>query len=266
MVCFALFIETNSGSPAGALRTVAEYLDLQRKNMAEAREAAVRDPELLHAEIKRAARMRADNSVLPREVRVPLAERDQAIAQMVQAGLGVPLDGVPAGFGAVERVLGLRSGRGGKTRDPRLAFTEKDIDVFDPNALHEAAQIATSRHARIARNCTELLCVWFPALTPSLMMTSKTADSKFLQVVQSASDGLNPEMYLATFAGLLAKLVKISDDEQLAEIEKGLRPEIAMGEMLVTQFAGDLRGVLSRLRPLPRLKLESVMASTTSRA
>lgn len=259
MLRFALFIETGGRDATEALRIAAAHIDPHRESVAVARKAAASDPELIHADVKRAARMRAGNSVLPREVQMSQAERDIAVAQLVQAGLGVRLDGVPTGLGAVERALGLRSGRGGRTRETPLALTDKDLEVLDPDVLYEAVRAATPRHARIARSATELICLWIPALIPSLLMTSTTAESKFLQVVESKSHELRPEMYVATFAELLAKVVRVPDD-QLAEIEKGVRPELGTIEMLATRPAGDLRGVLSRLRPLQRLKLRAAIA------
>jgi hypothetical protein len=256
MVRFALFIETDSGDPAEALRVAATHVDPHRESVAAARKA---DPEMIHADIKRAARMRAGNSVLPRDVQMSQAERDVAVAQLVQAGLGVRLDGVPTGLGAVERALGLRSGRGGRTRETPLALTQKDLEVLDPDVLYKAAQAATPCHARVARSVVELICLWIPALIPSLLMTSTKAESKFLQVIENKSRELRPEMYVAAFAGLLAKMETVPD-ERLAEIEKGLRPELAMIEMLATQPVGDLCGVLSRLRPLQRLKLRAAIA------
>jgi len=259
MVRFALFIETGSGDTTEALRVAAARIGPHRESVAAARKAATSHPELIHADVKRAARMRARNSVLPRNVQMSQAERDVAVAQMVQAGLGVPLDGVPTGLGAVERALGLRSGRGGRIRETPFALAERDLAVLDPEVLYEAVQAATPRHARVARSVTELICLWIPALIPSLLMTSTTAESKFLQVVEDKSHELSPEMYVGTFAGLLAKVVK-APDEPLAEIEKGLRPELATIEILTTQPPGDLRGVLSRLRPLQRLKLRAAFA------
>jgi hypothetical protein len=263
LVRFALFIETGSGSAAEALRTTAARIAPNRESAAAARKAAAEDPELLRAEVKRAARMRAGNSVLPRAVRMSQDERDQAVGQLVQAGLRVQIDGIPAGMDAVERALGLRSGHGGRTRETPLALSEKDLEVLDSDATYEAVQTATLCHARVARNVTELFCVWFPALIPGLVMASTSTESKLLQIVHGRSDKLDPEAYLATFAGFLAR-IRAAPDETLAEMETALQPDRAMVEMLAEHPPSDLEGVLARLRPLQRLKLEVLLARATA--
>jgi hypothetical protein len=261
LVRFALFIETDSVPVADALGIAVTRIDAMRTSVSASREQAARDPELLRAEVRRAARLRAGNSVLPREVRMSLDEREQALAQLVGLALGVKLVGVPTGMGAIERALGLRSGRGGASRETPLALTEKDLAAIDPEALYEAVRASTPTRARITRNLVELLCLWFPALVPSLLMSPNTTERKFLQVVRATGDEHAPEAYLATFAGLLARQAPLPD-EQLRAIETALQPAAAMAEMLATQPLGDLNGVLSRLRPLQRLKLESMMALT----
>ena len=135
---------------------------------------------------------------------------------------------------AIERALGLRSGRGGASRETPLALTEKDLAAIAPEAMYEAVHAATPTRARIARNLVELLCLWFPALVPSLLMTTNMTERKFLQVIRAAGDNLDPEAYLATFSGLLARQAPLPD-EQLRPIEAALQPAAAMVEMLATQ-------------------------------
>ena len=261
MVRFTLFIETDSVPVADALNIAASRIDVLRAEVAAFREQAARDPELLPAEVKRAARLRVHNSVLPREVRMSLDERERALAQLVGLALRVQLVGVPPGMSAIERALGLRSGRGGASRETPLAFTQKDLAAMDLEAMYEAVRAATPTRARIASNLVELLCLWFPALVPSLLMTTDMTERKFLQVIRAAGDELDPDAYLATFTGLLARQARLPDD-QLRPIEAALRPAVAMVEILATQPPGDLSGVLSRLRPLQRLKLEAAIALT----
>jgi hypothetical protein len=261
LVRFALFIETDSVPVEDAISIAVARVDAMRASVSASRKQAARHPDLLGAEVKRAARLRVGNSVLPREVRMSLDEREQALAQLVGLGLGVKLAGVPPGMSAIERALGLRSGRGGASREMPLALTEKDLAAIDPEAMYEAVRAATPTRARIARNLVELLCLWFPALVPSLLMTPNTTEPKFLEIVRAAGDALDPDVYLATFAGPLARQAPLPD-EQLLAIETALQPAAAMVEMLATQPHGDVNGVLSRLRPLQRLKLESTITLT----
>ena len=97
--------------------------------------------------------------------------------------------------------------------------------------MYEAVLAATPTRARIARSVVELSCLWFPALVPSLLMTTNMTERKFLQVVRAAGDEHNPDAYLATFAGLLARQAPLPD-EQLRVIETALQPAAAMVEML----------------------------------
>jgi hypothetical protein len=261
VVRFALFVEADSIPVQDALRIATVRIDAWKTGASAYKEQAGRDPELVRAEVKQAARLRAGNSVFPREVRLSLEERETALAQAVGFLLGKQIDGVPDGMGAIERALGLRSGRGGATRETPLALTNKDLAAFDPEAMHEAVVNATPVRARIARNVLELLCLWFPALIPSLLTTSNSTESKFLQVVQTRADQRAPEAYVTTFAALLARQTPLPD-EQLFPIERALQPPAMMLEMLTTQPPGELTGVLSRLRPLQRLKLEAAIALT----
>jgi DNA-binding transcriptional MerR regulator len=264
MVRFALFIEADSITPEEALGIAAERTGLWRASVATARREA-RDPELLRREVAKVARWRGHNSVLPREVRMSLDERVAAVAQLVALMLDVHVPGAPPGMAALERALGLRSGRGGAEREVPAALTSKDIAAADSDAMHAAVLAATPAQARVARNVVELLCLWFPALIPSLLATLKASEAPFLAVVEERTTQLSPEAYLAIFAGLLARHADLPKHE-LAAVESALQPAAAMLEMLATQPSRDLPGVLSRLRPLQRLKLEYALNAATSSA
>ena len=106
MVRFALFVEAESIAPAEALAIVAERTELWRTSVARARSEA-RDPELLRREAEKAARLRGHNSVLPRQVRMPLDERVAAVAQLVALMLNARVAGVPSGMASLERALGV---------------------------------------------------------------------------------------------------------------------------------------------------------------
>jgi hypothetical protein len=259
MVRFALFIETDSVPVEQALRIATARIDALRAAAAQAKEQLATDPNALREEIERGARLRAANSVLPREVRMSLQEREQALAQLVGAALGASCGGGPDSLVSLERALGLRSGRGGLSRTTPLALTPKDIAAMNPDVMHEALVNATPVRARIARDLVEMLCVWFPALVPGLLATASGVDYKFLQVVQSRRSEQTPDAYLAAFVGALATQRQLPDD-QLRDVEEALQPVRAIVELLASQPPADLPQVLSRLRPLQRLKLESALA------
>jgi hypothetical protein len=76
---------------------------------------------------------------------------------------------------------------------------------------------------------------------------------------------LTPDAYLAIFAGLLARQANLPGQE-LAAAESALQPAAVMLQMLATQPPVDLPGVLLRLHPLHRLKLEYALNVATSPA
>ena len=146
------------------------------------------------------------------------------------------------------------------------ALTSRDLATIDAEALHAAAAAATPAHARVARNVVELFCLWLPPLLPTLLPTLPASEAPFLAVIDEWARRLTPQAYLAIFAGLLARQSDTPEDE-LRAVEAALEPAKAMLEMLATRPPRDLPGVLSRLRPLQRLKLEYALnAATGARA
>jgi site-specific DNA recombinase len=262
MVRFALFIEAASISPEDALVIAADWTREWSARFADARDQAP-DADSLRPEVERAARLRARNSVLPRQVRMSAEERVEAVAQLVALMLGTPGAGASPGTAALERSLGLRSGRGGAARAVPTALTPQDLAAGDPDRMRAAVLAASPAQARVARNVVELLCLWFPALIPSLIPTVKATEAPFLSVVHEWAARLTPAAYIATFAGLLARQTQLTEKE-LAAAESALQPHAAMLEMLATQPSADLPRVLTRLRPLQRLKLEYALNLATS--
>ena len=262
MVRFALFIEAASISPEEALVIAADWTREWSARFADARHQAP-DADSLRPEIERAARLRARNSILPRQVRMSAEERVEAVAQLVALMLGTPGARASPGTAALERSLGLRSGRGGAARAVPSALTPQDLAAGDPDRMRAAVLAASPAQARVARNVVELLCLWFPALIPSLIPTVKATEAPFLSVVHEWAARLTPAAYIATFAGPLARQTQPTEKE-LAAAESALQPHAAMLEMLATQPSADLPRVLTRLRPLQRLKLEYALNLATS--
>jgi hypothetical protein len=263
MVRFALFIEAASISPVDGLVIAADRTGEWRAGFAEAREQAAA-ADSLRPGIERAARLRARHSVLPRRVRMTAEERVEAVAQLMALMLGTPESGARPAMAAFERSLGLRSGRGGATRDVPTTLTPQDVAALDPDRMSAAVLAAGPAQARVARNVVELLCLWFPALIPSLIATAKTTEAPFLSVIEEWAAKLTPAAYIAMFAGLLTRQARLTETE-LATAESALQPHAAMLEMLATQPPAALSGVLTRLRPLQRLKLEYALNLATSR-
>jgi hypothetical protein len=191
-VRFALFIEASGITPEEALALTAERTGLLRTHIASAR-SEVRDPELLRREVEKAARLRGRNSVLPRQVRMPLQERVAAVAQLAGLILDAHVTGASPGTGTLERALGLRGGRSGADREVLVELAPKDGAALDPEAMHAAVLAATPARARVARNMVELFCLWFPAIIPGLLAVSKVSEAKFLAVIEEWAGKLTPE-------------------------------------------------------------------------
>lgn len=257
LVRFALFIEVDSVD-------VKEALEFARRNAAkwqsdlEAERARLRGPELLRREAEKAAAMRGRNSALPRQVRTSAEERVAAAHEALQLMLDPGASTTSVGVAMLERTLGLRSGRGGASRETPLALTNRDIEAMDAENVRASLVAAGPAQAKVARHLVELLCVWFPALLPSLAATATPQDAKFLEIAAAYSAHVTPEIYLRTFGTFIARQTKLPED-LLHEIEPALRPAPAMLEMLASQPQEDVGAVLSRLRPLQRLKLEALL-------
>ncbi len=257
LVKFALFVEVDTISPSAALRIAADALRRMQAAL-EPDVTAITDESALRREASRAARRRSSKAALPRTVRVGAGEREAASTYLLSALSSVPLqpDERAAGRFALERILGLRSGRGGADRDlaDRLPSQE-----FVADAGHLLSYVRRSRavHARVARNIVELLCVWFPALLPAMYATSPPSEGPFLEIVSEWTQRLTPEIYVVLFASLLRTTSELADAEAAALLP-ALDPLAATLELVDATRGAELRAVATRLRPLQRTRLEWV--------
>lgn len=257
MVRFALFVETGSVPVAEALNIAADWIGRMSAEIDQARNFAT-DTDLYRREVQEAAAKRGRNSVLPRQVAMSAEERMLAVAQFATLIFGAGLPEVPEGLGMLERAIGLRSGRGGAEREIPFGLTERDIEALDPGAMHAAVLAASPLRAAIARNLVELCSLWLPALVPSLLSSLPASESKFLEIAAAQATHLTPKAYVFNFAGFLAMQDAIPD-VLLEEARPETEPAWVTARMLSTQPAGDLPGVLKRLGPFQRLKLEYVL-------
>jgi hypothetical protein len=263
MVRFALFVETAGVAIAEALAIAADWTGRMGEEIARARNS-VADTDAYRREVQEAATRRGRNSVLPRQVMMSAHERMLAVGQLAAVVFEERLPGVPDGLGLLERAIGLRSGHGGAERELTIALTERDISAVDPCAMHAAVLAATPARARIARNMVELFGLWFPALAPSLLTSAPAGERKFLEIVAAQAARLTPEAYVVSFAGFLALQSSVPENV-LQEAQGATEPVLAMVEMLAAQPSGDLPGVLRRLGPLQRLKLELALSAALPR-
>jgi hypothetical protein len=264
LIRFALFVEANTVPVEEALRIAGDELRAHRTSASAAR-AEIRDAASLQREATSAARRRGRHAVLPRRVRMSLDERTAAVVYLANQVLALDdlsKDGTD-GKVALERALGLRSGRGGAERDVTLVYVPEDMAAMDPDRGYDAVRAATPEQAQLARSLVELFCVWFPAMIPTLVTQLPASDVPFLDIILKWAAELTPQIYVAIFAMLLTRTTGLPD-----EVVAGLRPSVdppaATLEMLSGRAASEYSGVASRLRPLQRARFEAAMRSGTS--
>jgi hypothetical protein len=178
---FTLYIETATIAAAGGL-ALARALLLPWEAGIERASAELRaDPEALRREAGTAARMRG-RAPLPHRVRgVSLDERTLAMMYALAQMFSVPISPEETVQGAhqLERVLGLRSGRGGAERDL------SDIAL-------------KPERAEFARRGVEYAVAWLPAMVPTFTHVFGPALVPFLDVIDERAEkltrGLRPAL------------------------------------------------------------------------
>jgi hypothetical protein len=257
LIRFALFVETNTIPAEEALRIAADELTALRS--AWSSEGAAMDQETLREEVASAARLRGSNSVLPRRVRMSQAQRTSAVLFLAQQMPG--LEALPQtgadGEAALERALGLRSGRGGAERDVPLLDAPKDLASFDIQKARQALNSAGVAQVECARRVVELFCLWFPAIIPTLISGVPVSQVPFLDVASEWAKATTPTTYVQFFAEIIARTAELPD-KKLEEMLAGIDPPAAILEMLADQPASERDAVASRLRPLQRARFEQV--------
>jgi hypothetical protein len=265
---FALFVETGTGDTEEARGFVLEYLALWKAGIEEQRKRFAADPEALREEAASAARKRGKNSPLPRRVRMTLDERTVAMLHTLAAVVSVPLaaEEQEAGQHQLERLVGLRSGRGGATRDVADVSVTPDQWPTDPDRLLKAVELATPARLELARRMVELSVVWFPALRSMLGDVLGAGPSiALVDVIEEWERIITPDMYALLFAFGLSNGERATEEE-IQETLRALRPE-AFAAMMLSEQAEHERAIsVGRLRPYQHLRLHRFVAAATRRS
>jgi hypothetical protein len=207
VLTFARYVEAGTVETAVALLACESVLDRFRDGAREAAELAAKGPEAVREEAARVARARGKNALLPRTVRVTAAEREAAHRYLYGEMLSMALDSDASldGQQQFERLIGLRSGRGGESRDVSM-FTVKPEDWrIEPERLAQAVRHATPDAADLARRIVELNFLWLPALMPLLINDDDAHLASFIDIARAAADQYRPELYAVIHASLLAR-------------------------------------------------------------
>jgi hypothetical protein len=265
---FALFVETGTGDPENARAFVLEYLVLWKAGIEEQRERFAAHPEELREEAASAARKRGKNAPLPHRVRMTLDERTVAMLHTLAAVASVPLaaEEHEAGQHQLERLVGLRSGRGGATRDVSDVSVTPDKWPTDPDRLLRAVEDATPGRLELARRMVELSVVWFPALRSMFGdVLGAGASVALVDVIEEWEHMITPDMYALLFGfGLLNG--EQATEQQIQTTLHALRPEALAAVMLSEQSEHERAASVGRLRPYQRLRLHHFVAAATRRS
>jgi DNA-binding transcriptional MerR regulator len=261
---FAVFIETGGGSREIAVAYTREFLGAWVQSMAAAAAEVRANPELLDQEAANAARMRG-RAPLPHRVRgVSLDERELAIAVVMSEMLGAPRDPDTAADGVfqLERILGLRSGRGGADRDlTDLSIAPSDL-AHDPAELLTAFDQATPERIEFARRGVGLAVVWLPALRATIASDLGPAAAPMIDIIAEWVEKLTAHVYALMFAIFISNALERASDEQIAETLSVFAEPAIAAAVLAGRPANERDLVLRRLRPYQRMLLEREPAIT----
>jgi hypothetical protein len=260
---FALFIETGAGDVEEARAFVLEYLALWKSGLEEQRRRFAADPEALREEAASAARKRGKNAPLPHRVRMTIDERTVAMRHTLAAVASVPLSAEEqeAGQHQLERLVGLRSGRGGATRDISDISVTPDQWPTNTDLLIDAVEAASPARLELARRMVELAVVWFPALRSMFgEILGAAASVALVDVIEDWERMITPDMYALLFAFELSNGERASD-EQVAATLREVPPEAFAAVMLGEQSERERAVAVGRLRPYQRARLHHYVQS-----
>lgn len=253
---FALHVEAGTGEHEETRAFLLEYLALWKAGVDEHAARLADDPDALRAEAEAAARMRGKNAPLPHRVRVSLDERTLAMMFTLGNLFGGQLSAaeVEQGQHQLERLAGLRGGRGGATRDlTGIALSPGDWPT-DAGELARAVQSATHERLEMSRRMLELAVVWFPALRSLFAgIFGPAASVALVDVIEEWEQVLTPEIYALLFAIGVKNATDRATDADVQETLAQLQPTAFVAFMLDDLPPTERHVVIRRLRPYPKL-------------
>jgi hypothetical protein len=266
LLTFARYIEAATVDTAAALDACAAALEPFRRGAAEVKALAEQGPEAVRAEAEKAAKARGRRAVFPRRVRMSLDERTAALLYTFSqaADMAAEVSEGQLGEFQLQRVIGLRSGRGGATRDVSELMVPVEEWLIDPEALIQAIRDASPEAAELSRRFVQMACLWLPALLPILAVEMGPENAAFFDIVQKWAEELTPEIYVLVFASRLAHRFNVRSPSEMAEHLDMFHPAEIFAELLADRPDSDFRMVRSRLRPYHRAQLALARRATST--
>lgn len=260
---FAQYVEAGTGEPETARRFTLTFLTLWKERLAAERERLAMDPEALRREAAAAARMRGRRAPLPHRVRTTLDERTQAMLYTLSSLIGASLSSQDEedGLLQLERLVGLRSGRGGASRDVSELSVASSEWPTDPNRLLSALEAASPERLEFARRGVELGVVWFPPLR-SLFggALGPAASVTLVDVIAEWERMMTPDVYVLLFSAFVANGLERASDSDIHVAMKTFLPEVIGTALLSELSPADQKVAERRLRRYQRLRLEHLRA------
>lgn len=259
---FVVFIETGSGAQA-AIRIAREFLDAWEQSISAAAADAHVNPALIEEEAAKAARMRG-RSPLPHRVRgVSFDQRELAIAFVMSEMLGVASDEDAAAKGLfqLERIFGMRSGRGGASRDLSEVSVKPDDMFPDPADLGRALDGASPERIEFARRGVDAALIWMPALQATLASEFGVAATPVVDIAAEWAEKMTPHVHALMFAILIRNALARATDDEITESLTVFNGPLMTAAILAERPPSERDAALRLLRPYQRLLLERAHAN-----
>lgn len=255
---FAVFIETGGASREAAVALAREFLEAWEESISAAAADVQANPLLLQEEAAKAARMRR-RAPLPHRVRgVSLDQRTLAITVVMSEMLGAPSDPDTAAEGLfeLERILGLRSGRGGSDRDLADARVNPGELARDPAALRRALEPAMPERIEFARRGVDFAVIWMPALRATFAAEFGAASAPMVDILAEWAEKLTPHVYALMFATFVRNGLERATDEQITEALRVFSAPLITAAILADRPPNERELTRRRLRPYQRMLLD----------
>lgn len=263
---FGLYVEAGSGEPEQVRTFLVEYLGYWDQAVTGIKDKLA-DPEALREEAAKAARKKGKTAPFPHRVRMRLGERTLAM-QFVFASLSSrPLSDEAQAQGQfqLERLVGLRSGRGGTTRNVSDLIALPSDWPPDADALTRAVRAVSVERLEFTRRSIEIGAVWFPAMRSLLASAAlgPAASAPLVDVMDEWAEKLTPDVYALLYAMHLAAARKEASDDRIRELLATHSPELMAALLLSECSAQDRELAVRRLRPYPRARLGAFLSART---
>jgi hypothetical protein len=264
---FARYIEAGTVELAAAREACISILNRFRPAAQEARELRAGGVEAVHEQARAAARSRGRTAVLPRRVRVPFDQRVAALTYVFDEAFDVAdkPEEHAEGLRALQRILGMRTGRGGMDRDLSEITPAAEEWRIDLDALIAAVEAATDDAAQCAWRSVEMVCLWFPALLPTLGPYVGAQDVALFDIAKGFAGIIDPVFYAALFSSRLEHRFNKCSADELTAVLAGPRLATMVAELLIDESEHTAETIRTGLRPHQRAQLTVARLAVATR-